>query len=160
MSYLTSQEKSIRSTLTVIVLSAVLLSPSVVVAQGHDKHNNDVSFSGSERGAGMMKHMLKRMMHKLDLNQEQRDEIRLIAQQAKTDNSELKSVMMEFKGKSKALMVEQQFDEQAFISLHQEYQDSLAEVALARAKTRHAILSILTAEQRAKWLSMKHQKGG
>ena len=45
-------------------------------------------------------------------------------------------------------MVEESFDKQDFLSLHQEYLDSRTGMALVRAKRRHAIFQVSTSEQK------------
>lgn len=148
--------KRTRGALVALALSAPMLSPSLVVAQ---EQLSNKAMMGQERSAEGMRHMLKKMAKKLELSQSQKEQIKLIVQQTKAQSSELKLTMQTFKGKNKALMLEETFDEQAFLLLHQEYQSSLTDISLVKAKTRHAILQVLTAEQKAKWLSMKHKKG-
>jgi len=146
--------KRTRGALVALVLSVPMLSQSLVYAQDHP---SEKAMKGHERGEGMMRHMLKKMAKKLELSQSQKQQVKSIVQQAKIENSELKVTMLAFKEKNKVLMLAESFDEQAFLLLHQEYQSSMTDVALTKAKTRHAILSVLTTEQKTKWLSMKHQ---
>ncbi|MCJ8320134.1 MAG: Spy/CpxP family protein refolding chaperone [Colwellia sp.] len=149
--------KKTRCALIALALSAPLISSSVVVAQEQQSYPVERQWSGSESSDSMKKN-LKRMAKKLELNQLQIEQIKQIAQQAKTENSELKSVMKTFKEKTKALMLVDYFDEQAFLLLHQEYQTTLTQIALVKAKTRHAILQVLSEEQKTKWLSMHEKK--
>ena len=78
-------------------------------------------------------------------------QIEQIVQQVKTENSELKFMTKAFKEKTKALMLVGFFDEQAFLLLNQEYQNTLTNIALVKAKTMHAILQVLSEEQITKW---------
>ena len=88
--------KKTRCALIALALSAPLISSSVVVAQEQQSYPVERQWSGSESSDSMKKN-LKRMAKKLELNQLQIEQIKQIAQQAKTENSELKSVMKTFK---------------------------------------------------------------
>lgn len=149
--------KQSRGALIALALATPLLSSSVALAQEQPRHVMESTHTAGESG----RHMIKKLQHmakKLDLSPSQVDQIKLIGQQGKIDNSELKPVIKVFKEKNKTLMLEEHFDEQAFIVLYQEYQNTLTQIALVNAKTRHAILQVLSEEQKTKWLSMKEKK--
>ena len=151
--------KKIRVALIFIALSGPLLLSPLSLAKDHQQQGMKESRKGDGNHLSMMKHQLKRMAKKLDLSQAQREQIKAIAHQAKVDGAELKLVMKEFKEKNKVLMQEESFNETAFLLLHQEYQNTLSNIALIKAKTKHAIFQVLTDEQKTKWRSLKQQRG-
>ena len=62
--------------------------------------------------------------------------------------------MKKFKVEEKALLQAEAFDEQAYTALHVAYQPIFMQIAITRAKTKHAIFNILTTQQQEKWLKV------
>ena len=56
-------------------------------------------------------------------------------------------------------LMEDSFNEQAFIDLQSEYQETFAQMALIRAKSKNNFMKILTEEQREKMKSHKRFGG-
>lgn len=93
---------------------------------------------------------LNRMLHKLGLSDQQKQDIKDIKEKAKADTEALRLSAKEFKQQAKELQDKQTFDDGAFSSLYAQYQDTFAQLALSKAKTKHAIFQVLTTEQRKK----------
>ena len=71
--------------------------------------------------------------------------------QAKAQHQAMRVAKIQYKMAEKTLISADVFDEQAFVSLHASFQESFAQAALAKAKTKHSVLQVLTVEQREKW---------
>ncbi|NQY86691.1 MAG: Spy/CpxP family protein refolding chaperone [Colwellia sp.] len=106
------------------------------------------------------KHKMKRMAKALSLSEQQQVQIKAIRKQAKEQHKSLRASMEEFKIAEKKLLQRASFNEQEYSTLHDTYQAVFSQVALIRAKNKHAIFNVLTAEQQLKWLKItkRHQK--
>jgi len=104
------------------------------------------------------KHMMKRMIKVLSLSEEQQVQIKAIKTQAKEQHETLRDSMKKFKEEEKTLLHTPAFDEQAYTALHAAYQPIFAEMALTRAKTKHAVFNVLTSEQQEKWLKVMEER--
>ena len=123
---------------------------------------DDITFDSPyqyQRGGDYGEHMQKRMVKKLALSDQQQVQIQALKTQAKEQHETLRDSMKKFKTEEKTLLQATVFDEQAYTALHSAYQPIFAQRALTRAKTKHAIFNVLTAEQQEKWLKiMKNRK--
>lgn len=90
-----------------------------------------------------------RMLNKLDLTAQQQTAIDNItaAMQEKADS--FKPTHIEFKQAAQALVMSEQFSDQAWQALKQQYRDSFVAMAVAKAESRHQIWNQLTDEQQA-----------
>jgi Spy/CpxP family protein refolding chaperone len=125
--------------------------------EGHDhkyKHKRHATKS-MQKSEGFMQHKLKKMMRYLDLTSEQRQQVKAIHQQAKKSRLVLKDSLQNFHQQSEILMMEDDFNEQAFIDLQSQYQDSFAQMALIKAQTKHRFIALLTEEQKPKMKSRR-----
>lgn len=111
-----------------------------------------------QRGGGYGEHMQKRMIKKLALSEQQQVQIKALKTQAKEQHETLRESMKKFKTAEKTLLQAAVFDEQAYTALHSAYQSTFAQRALTRAKTRHAIFNVLTAEQQEKWVKIMEKR--
>ncbi len=164
--------QSSRSTLTnktvsmfvVSALSAALVFSNASFAFEHNNNsNNDNSSStmkakSSYQGKHQGKHHFKKMVKFLQLNETQKAEIKAIKEAAREQNKSLHESLKLFRQEIKALSQAHIFDDHAFVTLHNSYQPSLAQAALAKAKTMNAILQVLNEEQKAKWLSFMEKR--
>ena len=96
------------------------------------------------------KRRMAKMARALGLTEEQKTAIKDIREQAKSEKSVLKEQLAGFKDAVKALMANDEFDEEAFLALKSQHQDTFTQLALLKAKTRHSIGQVLTDEQKAK----------
>ena len=103
---------------------------------------------------------LRKMAIMLDLSQAQQDNIISIKQSAKLSSVDFRMTMKAFRDDVKVLMQAEYFDEQAFTVLQSRYQPAFAQLALMKAKTKHAIAKVLTVEQRVKWFQLTKMKKG
>lgn len=151
--------KPVKSVVSTSVLAAVLAFSSIANVNATV---DDISVDSPwqfQRGGDHGEHMRKRMIKKLELSEQQQVQIQALKTQAKEQHELLRDSMKAFKAEEKALLQANVFDEQAYIALHSAYQSIFAQRALTKAKTRHAIFNVLTAEQQVKWLSiMEHRK--
>jgi protein CpxP len=140
------------------VLAATLTSASAFAftsGLGHDnKHDKDFS-KHTQKSERFMNHKFKKMARHLDLSDEQREQAKVIHKEAKESRLALKESLKSFHQQSKTLTMEDSFNEQAFIDLQSEYQDTFAQIALIKAKTKHHFIKMLTEEQREKMKSRK-----
>ena len=130
-------------------VQATDVKPELLPAIAHE--HGEGGFHGKKRA-------LKHMARYLGLSDEQIDQIKEIKAQAKTDREASKSTMVMFGEQVKALMENEEFDESSFLALHSEYQSSLTQAALQRAKTKHAIYQVLTEEQKLKADKIRKKK--
>ncbi|MBA6377965.1 MULTISPECIES: Spy/CpxP family protein refolding chaperone [unclassified Colwellia] len=154
-----------KSKLSVLLASAVLTlslaSTAALAINNGDGVNNDrhdAKHTGnhqhkSKRG---MKGDFKRMAKYLALTDEQREQAKAINKTAKTSGLVLKESMQGFHQQRKVLLMEEHFNEQAFVDLQSQYQDIIAQKALIKAKKEHSFMMILTEAQKEKMQS--HQK--
>lgn len=118
--------------------------------EGHDYKHKKHATQLMQKSEGFMEHKLKKMMRYLDLTSEQRQQVKIIHQQAKENRLVLKDSLQDFHQQSEILMMEDDFNEQAFIDLQSQYQESFAQMALIKAQTKHRFIALLTEEQKAK----------
>ena len=86
--------------------------------------------------------------------------IKSIKDQSRTEAITLKEQFKQYRESIKLLNNNPIFDEQAFGDLHSQYQTTFAQLALQKAKTKHAIFHILTLEQQEKWAESKVKHRG
>lgn len=135
---------------TIVSISALCASLAFSSMSGAYASDNGFSFDGPghhQKGKKMMKLMVK----ELSLTDAQQVQIKALKTQAKEQREVFRESMQKFKDAEKALVQAASFDEQAFTTLHTSYQDTIAQMALARAKTKNAIFNVLTTEQQEKW---------
>lgn len=119
-------------------------------AKHHHHHQNKSGHSE--------KKMMKRMIKTLSLSEQQQVEIKAIKAQAKEQREIQRDSMKKFKGEERALFQAEAFDDHAYIALHAAYQPTFAQMALTRAKTKHAVFNVLTTEQQEKWLKVMENR--
>lgn len=139
--------------ITSLVVASSLLLVQPTIAAVDSEHN--VEHSGKDfKHKGMFKKMRK-LARILELDDTQKEKIKAIMEQAREDRGENKELRSAYRDQVKALMEEPIFDDAAFLSLHAQHQSEFADAALQRAKTRHAMMQVLTQEQRDKLATLK-----
>lgn len=143
--------------LTVTIVSSCLLFatanvPSALAYAADDGAKTVKTFKAKH------KQRAGRMAKALGLTEEQKTAIQDIREQAKSEKSVLKEQLAGFKEDVKTLMNKEEFDETAFLNLKNEHQDTFTQLALLKAKTRHAIAQVLTDEQREKAGAFKEKR--
>jgi periplasmic protein CpxP/Spy len=128
---------------TILFLSVTTASP-VVAFETHAQERPAKSFKGKH------KHRMAKMAKALGLTEEQKTAIKDIREQAKSEKSVLTEQLSSFKNAAKGLMSKEEFDESAFLNLKNQHQETFTQLALLKAKTRHAIRQVLTPEQQEK----------
>lgn len=146
-----------KSKLSLLLTSAVLaMSLASTATFAFDNGTGHQQYHGKDGGKHMQKaerfkqHKFKKMARYLDLSDEQRQLAKALHLQAKEDRAQLKETMQSFHQQSKSLITSESFDEQAFVDLQNQHQDTFAQMALIKAKTKHNFLKLLTAEQKEK----------
>jgi Spy/CpxP family protein refolding chaperone len=158
-----------KNKLTVLIIStlfAMSVGSNTVFAMdeqvGHNKHKGEngqrVMKHKGEHAKRAMKHKFKKMANFLALTKEQRMQAKEIHQQAKESRVALTPDLESFHQQSKTLVMADQFDEQAFINLQSQFQDSFAQMALIKVKSKHSFMQILTQEQKDKMMKMKNRR--
>lgn len=143
-----NQLKSI--TLVALLSTATLASFNAFAFEGRQMHEGGEMF-GHLEGHKHKKHHHRMMAKFLGLSDDQKTQMKSIRQSAKDQAGELREFLTTYKDQVKLLIAAESFDEAAFANLHAEYQANFAQLALLRAKTKHAMKSVLTAEQQEKW---------
>jgi len=144
--------------LTSAILVISLTSASAFAinnGMGHDQNHKKEAAQKTHKIERFMQHKFKKMARYLELTDEQRKEARAINVQAKESRVALKESLKGFHQLSKALIAEDSFNEQAFLDLHSQYQDSFAQMALIKVKAKHSFIKLLTEEQKEKMQSHK-----
>lgn len=104
------------------------------------------------------KHKRKgKMFKKLALTDDQKAEIKSIREQAKENDKELKAKLKTFKEAERALISSSSFSSEDWLALSAEYQSDFVAMSVSKAKVRHNIWNVLTAEQQQK-VSEKMEK--
>jgi len=152
-----------KNKLSVLLSSAIiamsLASTSAFAINNEAGHDHKMKKSASHKmhkAERFNQHKLKKMARYLDLTSEQRQQAKTIHQQSKESRLVLKGDLKEFHKQSKELVMEENFNEQAFLNLQSQYQETFAQMALIKAKTKHSFIRLLTEEQKEK---MKTHKG-
>jgi Spy/CpxP family protein refolding chaperone len=149
--------KSMKTIISVSTMCAVIAFSSIASVNASA---NDKTFESDMRH-NKSKSMMKRMVKLLLLSEEQQVKIKAIKMQTKEQSGTLRDSMKQFKGAERLLLQAEKFDEKAYTALHTAYQQTFAEMALTRTKTKHAIFNVLTTEQQDKWLNkMEKRKRG
>jgi len=150
--------KPVKTMASISALCAVMAFSNIasVDASGYDIPLD--SPQHHQKGNKHNKHMMKRMIKVLSLSEQQQVQIKAIKTQAKEQHKLLRGSMKKFKDEEKTLLHTQAFDEQAYTALHAAYQSTFAQMALTRAKTKHAVFNVLTTEQQGKWLKVMEER--
>lgn len=107
-----------------------------------------------EHRKNMIKKLAK-MARFLELNQDQKEQIKAIFKDAKQERMTMKSSNLTYREQTKNLMENATFDEEAFTSMFKENQEKIMAKALMKAKFKHAIYQVLTDEQREKMAKLR-----
>lgn len=140
--------------LTVAGLALALTLGGAAVAGGERGHHGG--------GHGGHHFMMKRMFSKLDLSEQQQEEVKGIMSAFKTQMQEKKEGRSEFKDQMKALVQSDSFDEAAVRALIESKQASRVDAGVAKARMKNQIWNVLNSEQQAKLTEMMekmHSKG-
>ncbi len=107
---------------------------------------------GGDRGMNV-----ERLARHLDLNEQQRTEIAGIIEESQTEAEAFRDAIHDTREQLTALTNAETFDEDAAKELANAQAESRAELIVLRARTRHEIGTVLTAEQREK-LAQKRER--
>lgn len=122
------------------------------------------AFAGGERGhgghGGMGHHMMKRVFSKLDLTEQQREEVKGILSAFKEQMKGKKEGRGEFKAQMKALVQSGTFDEAAVRDLIESKRAERVDAGVAQARMKNQIWNVLNAEQQAKLNEMMENAKG
>lgn len=159
-----SVTKSMKTIFSTVAVCTVVAFTNIATVNASDKDTNVVSSHQEAKHQGYKHHgyknKIKHMTKALSLNEGQQVQIKAIKMKTKEQHKALRASMKEYKIAEKKLLQTKVFDEKAFNTLHNSYQSTFTQLALTRAKSKHAIFNILTTEQQDKWLKMiEHKKG-
>ena len=76
----------------------------------------------------------------------------------KEDRKANKVALSSYKEQMKSLHAKSEFDENKFNAIYAEFQASFKQLAMEKAKSRHAIMQVLTPEQQEKYSSMRKRR--
>jgi protein CpxP len=156
------EDYPMKNKLSVLLISSVLamsltsasasaFTNGIALDHKHSKYGS----KHTQKSERFMQNKFKKMARYLDLNDEQREQAKVIHQEAKANSVELKESLKSFHEQSKILTMKDSFNEQAFIDLQNEYQETFAQMALIKAKSKNSFIKILTEEQLEKMKSHK-----
>ena len=122
-----------------------------------------VSFSSvakdqKSRHRGAMDNPIRMMFSKLDLSEEQKQQMKDIMKQQKEQMKALHDGDGQSKEQMKAIIHADSFDEVAFKQLQSEQAVKTQELALIKAKNMHKMYHLLTAEQKQKMAEMAEMR--
>lgn len=138
------------------VVISCLMSSMYVHAFQPFAAGNEIVMPSSHKGN---KHENFRKMAKyLELSDQQIADIKAIKKKAKEENAHLKETLKLYRESIKGLKDNPVFDEATFQQVYQQNSDNFAAIALAKAKTKHAIYYVLTPEQQQKWDVFKAER--
>lgn len=140
------------------ILSACVAFMMSTTTYANDIDNTQVNSDVKDSQQMKKKHKGKGHMKGLKLTDDQKTKITEIKSNAKTENEALHIQMKEFKQREKALLQADVFDESSYVALFDEYQSVRSQLALNRAKNKHAIKQLLTEEQIKKMNRKKKRK--
>ena len=123
---------------------------------GHEHKTTKSASQKMSKAERFKQHQFKKMARYLDLTSEQRQQAKIIRQQSKESRLVLKADLKEFHKQSKELVMEESFNEQAFLNLQSQYQETFAQMALIKVRNKHRFIKLLNEEQKEK---MKTHKG-
>jgi Spy/CpxP family protein refolding chaperone len=140
----------------------VIVGTCIALMLSSNVYSNDVQ-SIPEQGKAKHHHMkkghkLKGMMKALKLSDQQKEQMKAIKQNARSENEALLVQMKEFKDKRKSIVNSDELNEAEFIALLNEYQSVRSQLMLNKAKNKHAMRQVLTEEQREKMNSYKQKR--
>ena len=141
------------------VFKVVVQTVVLVFAVSSMSFSNDANayqgFFDKEKVVKKEHRQFKRMAKHLSLTKEQKQQVKSLNMQDKTERASMKEKMKSYKKEVKTLMQAEYFDEQAFLTLHNSNQETFAQAAMLRAKHKHQMMKILTPEQQKKAKRMK-----
>lgn len=122
-----------------------------VVAKGHGKPG--------QHEFGMHKEV-RMIMGKLDLTEEQKQQIKDIKASTKAEMKALKETDQNTnpRGEMSALVLADSFDEGAFLALQQKHAAKREQLGLIQARSMNQIYNVLTAEQKQEFLQMRAER--
>ena len=152
--------RGILTTICIAILSVALVPNAFAETQGDgDRHAQHSMDEGDHSGLGHGGKM-ERMAEFLELSESQQTQIEQIREDGRTATSELRQQHRVNREKVRALTEADVFDEAAVRSLAVESAQQQVELTVSKARTHHAIHSILTPEQRLLAEKMKAMKRG
>lgn len=136
----------------------IALVPAIAVSQGWGGHGRGHSF-GKGMGRGHGGHgMMGRLMHELDLTEEQQAQIKGIMKSNREAMKADREAMREAKQKVRELGRADEFNEQAIREAARAAAALGEELAVKRARLHHEIMQVLSEEQRAKAQELREQR--
>lgn len=149
----------VQKLLVVGVFSIIATLPLSVSAFESSMIDDEVTMM-EKKHQHMGQKQLKKMQKYLELTPEQVEKIKLIKEQSREQVQPLKENARSFFTSLKVLKENPIFDEVLFNATYAQYQETFAQLALQKAKTKHAIYHVLTSEQQEKWATFKAKKKG
>ena len=146
--------------LTVASVALALTFGGNVMAEGDRGHRTPPSEDGGMRHhGGMGHHMMKRIFSKLDLNEQQQQEVKAIMTGFREQMQDKKEGRSEFKAQMKALVQSDSFDEAAVRALIESKHEVRIDAGVEMAKMKNQIWNVLNADQQEKLNEMMENMG-
>lgn len=147
------------------ILSIILMTAGVAVAQGPGKGMGKGMGHGMGQGMGMRGHFhgemgsgqgfrLERMAARLNLTDEQQEAIKVIQENSRDQGLQLRKEMMRLQNEMQGEMLKDNPSEKTVLTLNEKMGDTKTELKANRLKTRLAVREQLTPEQRDQMLMM------
>lgn len=143
--------------MSVILIGSSLSLISTSVAASELSSTVEIS-QHEKKKAKHHKRQLRKMAKVLQLNDEQKEQIKSILRNGKAEHKLNREAMAAFKQEIKVLSEADVLDEAAVLSSYNSHSAVFENKVLTKIKTKHAILQVLTSEQRVKWQKHKAKR--
>lgn len=138
----------IKKLTTAVVLASSLSLSGVALAddnsEGHDKKR------GCHKAMMKPQDKLRKVLRKLDLSDEQREQVKAIKAAKKDKSQAVKAKMKQYHEEMRTLIESDNYSEDAVLNLRAQYQTTFDEKAVLFASSMNEINALLTDEQLAK----------
>jgi Spy/CpxP family protein refolding chaperone len=144
--------------LTSVLIASPMLSQTVQAKEVGSQATQQNKHMGKQ--GKVMKQRFKKMAKFLQLSKEQRQQVKALFKSNKVKKQANRATMQAFRAQAKSLVMAPTFDDSTFLELHNQHKDQFAQHALDKAIMKHAMVQLLTEEQKEKLQQFKgHERG-
>ncbi|NMP30520.1 Spy/CpxP family protein refolding chaperone [Thalassotalea sp. M1531] len=145
--------KNTKKTLVTLVAAGTLIAPVAYSVAGHGQDIGSMKMHYGEK-------KFKKIAKRLSLSDEQIEQMKTIREESKTQGMALKEQLKSFREQVKTEQASETFDEAKFAASYAQHQETFAQLAMLKAKTRHAMAQVLSQEQLEKWQGLMEKRKG
>lgn len=140
------------------LIPALVLAGSIALTGQSLAEDHGAGYHDQDSGHQMSEHRVKKLARKLDLSDEQQEEMKALNEAHRSNTKELRKAM---RGNRKALAEQgkaDSFNSTEVERLAEQKGDLVRQLTVAKMEHRHAVAQLLNDEQRAKLKEMKQQR--